>query len=149
MQVIQWNPEADPWYQFGKAVGNGLGLLNDNREARGAAKQQHSDNVQFEREQNQNVINGLTGYAGVLQDPNATENDKWFAKWKAQSLMPNSVLSSNLDEVNKQIGLLQQKDTYLGDYANVNKGKRLHDTGYMNDRDYLAEWQPKGLMGGV
>ena len=49
MQVIPYNPATDPWFQLGRAVSGGLGLLADNRMARGEAKNKITNLLMMKR----------------------------------------------------------------------------------------------------
>lgn len=149
MLYIPWNKEADPWYQFGQAVGNGLGLLAENRDARGAAKDKQNAYADYRVSQLNQQANTLNEYNNVLNDPNATDDDKTFARFNAQRFLPDHIVGSTPESVKTLLGGIQDQSNYIGQYKDKTKGLWLHDPNRQHVFDYIDAYKPKGLMGGV
>lgn len=141
MQVIPYNPDTDPWFQFGRAVSGGLGLLAENRIARGEAKNLDNEFASDEA----NKYNGFLNQANSMATLGADDKNAWLdgnAKLYAMGYNGPTLTADNIGDINA--GLLKQRD-YWNDYQNINQGKRLHDKDYQTYNKYKANLP--GLLG--
>lgn len=141
MQVIPYNPETDPWFQFGRAVSGGLGLLTKNWIARGEAKNLDNEFATDEA----NKYNGLLDQTKAMMNLGKDDSSGWAnanARLSAMGYNGPLVTADNAGAINA--GLLKQQD-YWKNYKDVNAGKRLHDDDYMTYNQY--KFGLPGLLG--
>ena len=141
MLYIPYDPKSDPWYQFGNAVANGLGLLADNRMARGEAKNQDNEFANDEA----NKYNGFLDQTKAMMGLDKGDSTGWAsgnAKLLAMGYNGPALTPTNAEGINA--GLLKQQD-YWNQYKDINAGKRLHDNDYLTYNQYKANMP--GLLG--
>lgn len=132
MQVIPYNPQTDPWFQFGNAVANGLGLLADNRIARGEAKNFNSEMATDEANKAQGFFNQAQS-AGNLAKDDSVGWGRLNQQMSAGGYKGPALTSDNYGQISQ--GLLNQKD-YWNNFDRFNEGKRFHDTDYQDVNKY-------------
>lgn len=141
MQVIPYNPATDPWFQLGRAVSGGLGLLADNRMARGEAKNQDNEFANDEV----NKYNGFLDQTKTMMGLDKGDSAGWAsgnAKLSAMGYNGPTLTPTNAEGINA--GLLKQQD-YWNQYKDINAGKRLHDNDYLTYNQYKVNMP--GLLG--
>lgn len=141
MLYIPYNPQSDPWYQFGNAVANGLGLLADNRMARGEAKNFNSELANDQA----NKIQGLFNQVQSMGNIDAKDDTGWNeanAKLGAMGYSGPKLTRDNREQI--QNGLLNQQQ-YWGNFDRFNEGKRFHDSDYQDYNKYRLGMP--GLLG--
>lgn len=141
MQVIPYNPATDPWFQLGRAVSGGLGLLADNRMARAEAKNQDNEFANDEA----NKYNGFLDQTKTMMGLDKGDSAGWAsgnAKLSAMGYNGPTLTPTNAEGINA--GLLKQQD-YWNQYKDINAGKRLHDNDYLTYNQYKANMP--GLLG--
>lgn len=141
MQVIPYNPATDPWFQLGRAVSGGLGLLANNRMARGEAKNQDKEFANDEA----NKYNGFLDQTKAMMGFDKGDSTGWAsgnAKLSAMGYNGPALTPTNAEGINA--GLLKQQD-YWNQYKDINAGKRLHDDDYLTYNQYKANMP--GLLG--
>lgn len=141
MQVIQYNPATDPWFQLGRAVSGGLGLLADNWLERGEAKNQDKEFANDEA----NKYNGFLDQTKAMMGLDKNDSTGWAsgnAKLSAMGYNGPTLTPGNAEGINA--GLLKQQD-YWNQYKDINTGKRLHDDDYLTYNQYKANMP--GLLG--
>ena len=105
MLYIPYNPQSDPWYQFGNAVANGLGLLADNRMARGEAKNFNSELANDQANKMQGLFNQVQSMGNI----DANDDTGWNeanAKLGAMGYSGPKLTRDNREQI--QNGLLNQ-----------------------------------------
>lgn len=141
MLYIPYNPQSDPWYQFGNAVANGLGLLADNRMARGEAKNFNSELANDQA----NKMQGLFDQVQSMGNIDAKDDTGWNeanAKLGAMGYSGPKLTRDNREQI--QNGLLNQQQ-YWGNFDRFNEGKRFHDGDYQDYNKYRLGMP--GLLG--
>lgn len=132
MLYIPYNPQSDPWYQFGNAVANGLGLLADNRMARGEAKNFNSELANDQANKMQGLFNQVQSMGNI----DAKDDTGWNeanAKLGAMGYSGPKLTRDNREQI--QNGLLNQQQ-YWGNFDRFNEGKRFHDSDYQDYNKY-------------
>lgn len=141
MLYIPYNPQSDPWYQFGNAVANGLGLLADNRMARGEAKNFNSELANDQANKMQGLFNQVQSMGNI----DAKDDTGWNeanAKLGAMGYSGPKLTRDNREQI--QNGLLNQQQ-YWGNFDRFNDGKRFHDSDYQDYNKYRLGMP--GLLG--
>ena len=141
MLYIPYNPQSDPWYQFGNAVANGLGLLADNRMARGEAKNFNSELAIDQANKMQGLFNQVQSMGNI----DAKDDTGWNeanAKLGAMGYNGPKLTRDNREQI--QNGLLNQQQ-YWGNFDRFNEGKRFHDSDYQDYNKYRLGMP--GLLG--
>lgn len=141
MLYIPYNPQSDPWYQFGNAVANGLGLLADNRMARGEAKNFNSELANDQANKMQGLFNQVQSMGNI----DAKDDTGWNeanAKLGAMGYSGPKLTRDNREQI--QNGLLDQQQ-YWGNFDRFNEGKRFHDSDYQDYNKYRLGMP--GLLG--
>ena len=141
MLYIPYNPQSDPWYQFGNAVANGLGLLADNRMARGEAKNFNSKLANDQANKMQGLFNQVQSMGNI----DAKDDTGWNeanAKLGAMGYSGPKLTRDNREQI--QNGLLNQQQ-YWGNFDRFNEGKRFHDSDYQDYNKYRLGMP--GLLG--
>ncbi|MBF1762524.1 MAG: hypothetical protein HXP18_01120 [Veillonella sp.] len=141
MLYIPYNPQSDPWYQFGNAVANGLGLLADNRMARGEAKNFNSELANDQANKMQGLFNQVQSMGNI----DAKDDTGWNeanAKLGAMGYSGPKLTRDNREQI--QNGLLNQQQ-YWGNFDRFNEGKRFHDSDYQDYNKYRLGMP--GLLG--
>lgn len=141
MLYIPYNPQSDPWYQFGNAVANGLGLLADNRLARGEAKNTNSELASDQAGKMQGLFNQVQSMGNI----GANDTNGWneaSAKLGAMGYNGPKITRENRDQI--QDGLLKQQE-YWGNFDRFNQGKKFHDDDYQDYNKYKLGMP--GLLG--
>ena len=127
MQYIPYDHNADPWYQFGSAVGNGLSILAENRFQRGASKQKELDEAQ-RREKEYNGLAGQLQQLGQLYtDPEKNKNDIGLMRWALAGKLGNDFLPDSADGVNQLFQKYSDKAKAMSGFADMNRGKYYND----------------------
>lgn len=141
MLYIPYDPKSDPWYQFGNAVANGLGLLADNRMARGEAKNFNSELANDQANKMQGLFNQVQSMGNI----DAKDDTGWNeanAKLGAMGYSGPKLTRDNREQI--QNGLLNQQQ-YWGNFDRFNEGKRFHDSDYQDYNKYRLGMP--GLLG--
>ena len=141
MQVIPYNPATDPWFQLGRAVSGGLGLLADNWLARGEAKNQDKEFANDEA----NKYNGFLDQTKAMMGLDKGDSAGWAsgnAKLSAMGYNGPSLTPTNAEGINA--GLLKQQE-YWGNFDRFNQGKKFHDSDYQDYNKYKLGMP--GLLG--
>lgn len=141
MLYIPYNPQSDPWYQFGNAVANGLGLLADNRMARGEAKNFNSELANDQANKMQGLFNQVQSMGNI----DAKDDTGWNeanAKLGAMGYSGPKLTRDNREQI--QNGLLNQQQ-YWDNFDRFNEGKRFHDSDYQDYNKYRLGMP--GLLG--
>ena len=141
MLYIPYDPQSDPWYQFGNAVANGLGLLADNRMARGEAKNFNSELANDQANKMQGLFNQVQSMGNI----DAKDDTGWNeanAKLGAMGYSGPKLTRDNREQI--QNGLLNQQQ-YWGNFDRFNEGKRFHDSDYQDYNKYRLGMP--GLLG--
>ena len=141
MLYIPYNPQSDPWYQFGNAVANGLGLLADNRMARGEAKNFNNELANDQANKMQGLFNQVQSMGNI----DAKDDTGWNeanAKLGAMGYSGPKLTRDNREQI--QNGLLNQQQ-YWGNFDRFNEGKRFHDSDYQDYNKYRLGMP--GLLG--
>lgn len=141
MLYIPYNPQSDPWYQFGNVVANGLGLLADNRMARGEAKNFNSELANDQANKMQGLFNQVQSMGNI----DAKDDTGWNeanAKLGAMGYSGPKLTRDNREQI--QNGLLNQQQ-YWGNFDRFNEGKRFHDSDYQDYNKYRLGMP--GLLG--
>lgn len=141
MLYIPYNPQSDPWYQFGNAVANGLGLLADNRMARGEAKNFNSELANDQANKMQGLFNQVQSMGNI----DAKDDTGWNeanAKLGAMGYSGPKLTRDNREQI--QNGLLNQQQ-YWGNFDRFNEGKHFHDSDYQDYNKYRLGMP--GLLG--
>lgn len=141
MLYIPYNPQSDPWYQFGNAVANGLGLLADNRMARGEAKNFNSELANDQANKMQGLFNQVQSMGNI----DAKDDTGWNeanAKLGAMGYSGPKLTRDNREQI--QNWLLNQQQ-YWGNFDRFNEGKRFHDSDYQDYNKYRLGMP--GLLG--
>ena len=141
MLYIPYNPQSDPWYQFGNAVANGLGLLADNRMARGEAKNFNSELANDQANKMQGLFNQVQSM-GNIDAKDETGWNEANAKLGAMGYSGPKLTRDNREQI--QNGLLNQQQ-YWGNFDRFNGGKRFHDSDYQDYNKYRLGMP--GLLG--
>ena len=141
MLYIPYNPQSDPWYQFGNAVANGLGLLADNRMARGEAKNFNSELANDQANKMQGLFNQVQSM-GNIDTKDDTGWNEANAKLGAMGYSGPKLTRDNREQI--QNGLLNQQQ-YWGNFDRFNEGKRFHDSDYQDYNKYRLGMP--GLLG--
>lgn len=141
MLYIPYRPESDPWYQFGNAVANGLGLLADNRLARGEAKNMNSELASDQASKTQGLFNQVQSMGNIGADDTNGWN-KASAKLGAMGYNGPKLTRENREQI--QDGLLKQQE-YWGNFDRFNQGKKFHDADYQDYNKYKLGMP--GLLG--
>lgn len=141
MLYIPYNPQSDPWYQFGNAVANGLGLLADNRMARGEAKNFNSELANDQANKMQGLFNQVQSM-GNIDAKDETGWNEANAKLGAMGYSGPKLTRDNREQI--QNGLLNQQQ-YWGNFDRFNEGKRFHDSDYQDYNKYRLGMP--GLLG--
>lgn len=141
MLYIPYDSQSDPWYQFGNAVANGLGLLADNRMARGEAKNFNSELANDQANKMQGLFNQVQSMGNI----DAKDDTGWNeanAKLGAMGYSGPKLTRDNREQI--QNGLLNQQQ-YWGNFDRFNEGKRFHDSDYQDYNKYRLGMP--GLLG--
>lgn len=141
MLYIPYDPKSDPWYQFGNAVANGLGLLADNRMARGEAKNFNSELANDQANKTQGLFNQVQSM-GNIDAKDETGWNEANAKLGAMGYNGPKLTRDNREQI--QNGLLNQQQ-YWGNFDRFNEGKRFHDSDYQDYNKYRLGMP--GLLG--
>lgn len=141
MQVIPYDPQTDPWYQFGSALAGGLGLLADNRLARGEAKNFNSELASDQAGKMQGLFNQVHSMSSIGKDDSKAWNEA-TAKLGSMGYNGPAITRDNLSQI--QDGLLKQQE-YWGNFDRFNQGKKFHDSDYQDYNKYKLGMP--GLLG--
>ena len=132
MLYIPYNPQSDPWYQFGNAVANGLGLMADTSVARSEAKNFNSELANDQANKMQGLFNQVQSMGNI----DAKDDTGWNeanAKLGAMGYSGPKLTRDNREQI--QNGLLNQQQ-YWGNFDRFNEGKRFHDSDYQDYNKY-------------
>lgn len=141
MFYIPYDPKSDPWYQFGQAVAGGLGMLADNKLARGEAKNLDKE---FASDEASN-IGGFLNQTNAMMKLGSDDKEGWSkgnASLSAMGYTGPTLTPQNAEGINA--GLLKQQD-YWNNFQDFNRGKRLQDPEYQDFNTYKSHMP--GLLG--
>lgn len=126
MMQLSGGNNTDIGFLIGQAIGQGLGQLAQNREARGFVKD-------LENQYNDDEINktkGLLNNLNLMQSSGFGSEgaNKAFLNMQNMGYNGPAITQENFGDIQSK---LQERQDYFNTWGGINQGKRLHDPNYM------------------